>query len=1030
MKKLFTAVAIALCTVAAACGPKEKEPENAELWVRAVEPQLTGPFTWQACRRTLRPGKVVDAAFCGPDTPTFPGAPVSTSSEECQPMLRSQTDANRVLSRYPHCTDAAIRVLERFAETEPSAKSDLAGAYYVRAQRFNTPVDLLRSYKAADEAIAANAKQPAAYFNQALTLEAMGLHTAAIASLDRFLSLDRSQWNVDALDRRKRLERNIHNTASSQWPLIRKELLNTARKGDRKTIDGWVRRYQAAAFSFFDDDVVPSWPRGAESRLISEAMTAATGDAYFVDVDRGVESAVRLREAFRAAANARTLEAYEAVARDAGRLRYPSVRARANYQRGNLLVERTRYLEALNAFSAALEDFIALRDPDHQAAIYARRCGVRRSLGQHEPAWRDALEAQRRIHHVAGNGNLLVIAVESAKTAKAFETPRAARGYRDALIAALRVNLLNAAEDLNVTEALTRFLAVAYRGRAEEYVGLGEFARAEKDLVEYRRLLRLSPTSNPEWRAMLQAQSLEVQAQAALASDPGNAVRLFTAAIASTPADVYRMHRTTLYVQRADANRRAGREDDATKDLEAALNDLDREESEILNRRKRGEAEEVWSTYFARFRETYEGLIRSYFARGKYAEAFKYAERARAFEPLKLILQGEHVPEAFNAIAGSNKPLEHGAVQKHLAPGTFLIEYLVLRDETLVWVMSRDRFEHLVLPVRQQDIDDWSQRLQAAAQNGDAQTFEELLLTPFERLVSQPLDAIEKMPGGTSSGRRIVVIPDRAIHGLPLVALRNPKNGHYLLEDATVEVAASATLYVISVLRDRELPFAQEPSALLIGNPRFDSGLVVAEGLGELLSAGREVQTIRRYYEPNVDVFTGAEATVPMFLEHAREHSVVHFAGHGVPNAQAPFQSMLLFAPSPDHNGVLTAQELITSLKLDKTRLVILAACSSAGGSPVGPEGLAPLVRPLITAGVPAVIGTLWNVRDQDATDVLVAFHGHYKLGKDAAAALRSAQLDLLKGGDHKVLAWAPFQVIGHASSPFGPATNPDQRRN
>ena len=941
-------------------------------------------------------------------------------------MLRSQTDANRVLSRYPHCTDAAIRVLERFAQTEPSAKSDLAGAYYVRAQRLNAPVDLLRSFNAAEEALRADPKLPAAYFNQALTLEAMGLHAAAIASLDRFLTLDRSQWKNDALERRDRLERNIHNTASSQWPLIRKELLNVARKGDRKTIDGWLRRYQAAAFSSFDD-VMTGWPRGAESRLFSEAMTGVTGDAYFVDVDSGVEAAVRLREAFRAA---KTLEAFDAVARDADRLHYRSIRARANFQRGNQLVDRGRYPEALDAFSVALDDFIALKDFEHQAGIYARRCGVRRSLGQHERAWRDALEAQRRVHRVAGSGTLLIIAAESARTAKAFDTPRAARGYRDAVIAAIQVNLQSAAEDLVATKAFVRYLAVAYRGRAEEYVGLGEFARAQKDLAEFRRLAQLSPESNPEWRAMLEAQSLEVQAQAAMASDPANAVRLFSAAIANTPRDLYRTHRTMLFVQRADANRRAGRKDDAASDLQAALNELDREESEILNRRKRGEAEEVWSTYFARFRETYEGLIRSYFARGNYAEAFKYAERARAFEPLKLILQGEHVPEAFNAIAGSNKPLEHGAVQKHLAPGTFLIEYLVLRDETLVWVMSRDRFEHLVLPVREEEIDDWSQRLQAAAQNGDAQTFEGLLLTPFERLLSEPLAVIAAMPGGTAPDRRIVFVPDRAIHGLPLVALRNPKSGHYLIEDATVEVAASATLYVISFLRDRELPIALKPSALLIGNPRFDSGLAVAEGLGELLSAGREVQSIRRYYEPNCDVFPGPDATVPMFLEQAREHSVVHFAGHGVPNAQAPFQSMLLFAPSPDHNGVLTAQELITSLKLDKTRLVILAACSSAGGSPVGPEGLAPLVRPLITAGVPAVIGTLWNVRDQDATDVLVAFHGHYKLGKDAASALRSAQLDLLKGGDHKVLAWAPFQVIGHASSPFGPATNPKQRRN
>ena len=105
----------------------------------------------------------------------------------------------------------------------------------------------------------------------------------------------------------------------------------------------------------------------------------------------------------------------------------------------------------------------------------------------------------------------------------------------------------------------------------------------------------------------------------------------------------------------------------------------------------------------------------------------------------------------------------------------------------------------------------------------------------------------------------------------------------------------------------------------------------------------------------------------------------------------------------------------------------MLSTCSSAGGLPVGAEGVAPFVRPLIGAGVPAVVGTLWNVEDATAEELLVSFHRHYREGNDAAVALQHAQIGLLTKTNNNpgltpVFAWAPFQVIGHGSSPFAPA--------
>jgi CHAT domain-containing protein len=268
-----------------------------------------------------------------------------------------------------------------------------------------------------------------------------------------------------------------------------------------------------------------------------------------------------------------------------------------------------------------------------------------------------------------------------------------------------------------------------------------------------------------------------------------------------------------------------------------------------------------------------------------------------------------------------------------------------------------------------------------------------------------------------------VFVPDGAMHGLPFAALQDPVTRRHLVEDVPVEIAASTALYMFSLLQDQALVPPPHPSAFLIGDPAFDTRLPLAADLKRLPHARSEVARVGELYAPYSETQTGAAASVPAFLHGAGTHTIVHVAAHALVNAQAPSRSLLLLAPSAADTGALDAEELLTQLKLDRTKLVVLSTCSSAGGLPVGPEGVAPLVRPLIAAGVPAVIGSLWDVEDATAEELMVSFHRHYRQGSDAAVAMQSAQLDLLRNknpGLRSVFAWAPFQVIGHASSPFG----------
>ena len=150
------------------------------------------------------------------------------------------------------------------------------------------------------------------------------------------------------------------------------------------------------------------------------------------------------------------------------------------------------------------------------------------------------------------------------------------------------------------------------------------------------------------------------------------------------------------------------------------------------------------------------------------------------------------------------------------------------------------------------------------------------------------------------------------------------------------------------------------------------------------------MKEIAALYGRSAQVLDGPNATVGRFLAAAKASTVVHFAGHALVNPRTPFQSLLLLAPSPGDSGALTAERLLLELAQAQAqaRLFVLGACGSAGGHSIGPSGLSALVRPLVAAGVPAVVGSLWNVGDDVTKSLLVRFHRHYVAGADAARAL------------------------------------------
>lgn len=146
--------------------------------------------------------------------------------------------------------------------------------------------------------------------------------------------------------------------------------------------------------------------------------------------------------------------------------------------------------------------------------------------------------------------------------------------------------------------------------------------------------------------------------------------------------------------------------------------------------------------------------------------------------------------------------------------------------------------------------------------------------------------------------------------------------------------------------------------------------------------------------------------------------SIIHLATHGLLEYGDPEASgvqdmpgAIVLAQAGQADGLLSSSEIST---LDLTAdLVVLSACDTGRGDITG-DGVIGLSRALISAGVPSVIVSLWNVQD-DSTEMLMSeFYRQLQQQPDKAQALRQAMLKTRQEypNPHD---WAAFTLIGEA---------------
>lgn len=983
---VFARLVLVLCICATACSHEDTAPS--EKWPRSVEARIAGA-EWSACRKIPLPGdRVVADARCE--------AAVALSRAPCQSDEPTRASAVTMLLAQPHCTDEAVTALENVVSAEPEALSDLAAAYYTRAQRQDRASDLFRAYDAASRAARLN-RTPEALFNLALTQEALAFGDAALAT---WKSLpDEPRWGIEKAGALRRLEGRVG--PAIHWER-HKALLDAAlARDDERTIRQVIDRFPKTAYVYFDRLVRrdPAPRIALFARLLSQRLG---GDRYPLEAAAGSRDALTLEqrrvettvEENGVARRLATLDALEAEARQR---RYGYTAALIQSSRGYVHWTAGEQIASLAAHESANRQYAAFADHEGLADSLAFSAGILREMGQIELAARDALRALRaasrgtdfRTRHKAWG--------ESARVALELRLPQVALAIQNHVFA-------NVAGQQS--PSLKAHLAIALRTRAEFELAANDLAAADGDLREAARLGEA--TENEKYVRMLTSRLGEIQGQNLLRTDARAAAAAFTRALDALKPGEYPTFRAKLLVQRAGAYRslKAGAAEE--RDLNEALEVLRHEEKLNLQRRRPGEREALWSAYFTRPHDAYRQLI-AHLMEQRSEEAFGVAERSRAIEVIDLVRKLPFAPPAFLALTRDGEPIALEDVRRHLPEGTFLLQYSVTDRRVFAWIVSRDAFEPIEIVAERESVQRRCRELQKAGRNNDETKFEGASLAVYDQLFREPFRHVVRLNGGKPPGR-LVIVPDDAMHGLPFAALLNPDTRRYLVEEMPIEVAPSATLYVFSLMR-REALASTPRSAVLVADPAFSTTIPLASQLDPLQGAREEVASIRRLYHP-ATVLQAREATSAALLRSAQDKDVVHFAGHSIVNEQQPWRSTLLFAPDGNDHGLLEAEDLL-GRRLPRTRLVVLASCSSAGGAPVGAEGVAPFVRPLIATGVPAVIGTLWDVRDATVPDLSVSFHEDFRRSGDPAAALRNAQLAQIRSRG-SIKFWAPFQLVGH----------------
>lgn len=392
-------------------------------------------------------------------------------------------------------------------------------------------------------------------------------------------------------------------------------------------------------------------------------------------------------------------------------------------------------------------------------------------------------------------------------------------------------------------------------------------------------------------------------------------------------------------------------------------------------------------------------------------------------------------------------PLSLDEIRRQVTDGeTSLLEFSLGDRRSYLWLVTHEGMTSYELPDRR-TIETAALRLarlfdgQRKEPGSDAEI--EAAAAELSRLLLTPV--ADKL-----SARRLIVVPDGVLQYVPFQILTDAAGaGEPLVARHEIVNAPSASTLVLLRRETAGRPGAPKLLAAF-GAPAVQSNYVPALGerqersgstsqpeagrqtaagnavdaldpnrIGSLFFARQELNLLRKLAPADEAlIYSGFDATRERLRGlDLRQYRILHFATHGLLNAEQPeLSGLVLSLVDKDGKPVSGFVGLSDIYNLRApVDLVVLSACRSALGNDVRGEGLVGLTRGFMYAGASSVVASLWKVDDEATTQLMERFYSNM-LERDMtpAAALREAQNSMRQDPHWRSpFYWAAFTLQG-----------------
>jgi CHAT domain-containing protein/cytochrome c-type biogenesis protein CcmH/NrfG len=947
--------------------------------------------------------------------------------------LHAQANADLLEGKY----DAAVDSLRRASELDPQSPAiltDLATAYYQRAEQEDKKEDLGAAFENLSRALKLHPDDPVALFNRALVSEQQFLYQQALDDWDHYLRVDpNSEWAEEARNHAASV-REILKRHSHIAPLLSPAAVASAgstesargiegARGTETEIDRRIEEYLQEAVRSWLPQAFPEERASANpdalralfflakltsqrhgddwlSDLLHESSTANFSQAIIAlatavkanetgDYDISRQQALLAERLFNASGNV------------AGRLR-----AQFELAYSNQVARRTD--ECRRAATVALTQSERFNYPWLQIQLGLEKavCSLlgQNDWGADERVSRVAMARARDAHYdglylralyfiaddQVGNGEILAglksvtIALErywssEVPAVRAYNfynllggMPEFSAKEPHFVMAIWReaIALVDSTDNSFIRAAAHSFAARAATAVFEPQIAKQQYAQAAS-------LFALAPRTGAIQDLILWNEIATAGMEAHLGQFQSGIARL-----THVQDEVRRRSDKSLeakfYSTLGDLQLRSHHPQQAEEAFRPALDSVE-QRLDSLN------SEDDRITWSKEAAPVYMGIAEAEIVQGHLQESLDYFERY------------------LGAASGSaNSPINktHGGLASRLPSlfGQTVIAYAALPDGLAVWTYDDRGLDAQWIPQSNQALQELATRFYGLASDPrseltalqrDSRSLYRALIAPVEQRMEP--------------GRALVIEADGWLAQVPFEALIDA-SGHYLIERAPIVHSlgrnADASLHA-------EIPISTSLHALIVGSAAASG----REGLVPLPDVLAEAEAVAVDF-PSSDLIKGADASLAAVERELPTAAVFHFSGHSLASTNGT-GLMLTSAKAPQRAPVLLSADKLRRLDLHNMQLAVLSTCNTESGRD-GARGFNSIAEALERSGVPHVVASRWAVDSFQTQRFVEDFYQRALSGKPVSEAIRETSRRVM--ADSRTAHpyyWSAFSAYG-----------------